>query len=122
MINPKEYTIKRFEINAVWDGNKCYHHFGIVPSLASMYGNKPEDIETITMKISEDQSIPVPNGEYREADYWGWINADEDELSTMLFAQRFLLDMCFPTGIAGSEEAGRGKAYRLEIVKTIITL
>ena len=34
----------------------------------------------------------------------------------MIYAQRFLLDMCFPYGIKATEEKGQGKAYRLEIV------
>jgi len=34
----------------------------------------------------------------------------------MIYAQRFLLDMCFPAGIKETENGGGGKAYRLEIV------
>ena len=108
----------RFEITAVWN-EKCYHHFGIHPSVVSLYGDKVEDIETLTMKICEDQSIPAPNGEYKKADYWGWFENEDEILSltNMVYPQYFLLNMCFPYGIKSSEEHGKGKAYRLEVVK-----
>jgi hypothetical protein len=99
---------------AVWN-KKCYHHFGICPELACMYGDDPDDIVTLKMKISNDQSIPETHE--KEADYWGWLDKDKEEFS-MIYPQRFLLDMCFPAGIKGSEEADSGKAYRLEILKT----
>jgi len=34
----------------------------------------------------------------------------------MIYTARFLLDMCFPSGIKKIEESGQGKAYRLEII------
>jgi len=111
----------RFEITAVLS-NGVYRHFGIHPVTASIYGDKLEDIVVVVMEISKDQSVPEPNSNYEKADYWVWY--DENTIltkrgfSNMLFAQRFLLDMCFPAGIKGSEEAGRGKAYRVEVVET----
>ena len=69
------------------------------------------------MKISKDQSIPEPNNKSEEADYWVWCD-EKHKFTTMLYAQRFLLDMCFPAGIKGAEDAGQGKAYRVEIVET----
>ncbi len=104
-----------FKINAVWDENH-YTHFGIQSSLASMYGDDPDDIETLVMKISDDQSIPEPNGKYTNADYWGWLDKEDGDMS-MIYAQRFLLDMCFPAGIGGTEDAGQGKAYRLNVIE-----
>lgn len=106
---------KTFEISAVWN-KKSYDHFDIHPSLAHLYGNEPDDIEILTMKISEDQTVPEPNGEYKEADYWGWLDEDDKEFH-MIYGQRFLLEMCFSTGIAGTEDAGQGKAYRLEVIE-----
>jgi len=110
----------QFEKTAVLNGDH-YRHFGIHPKTASLYGDKVEDIVVVVMKISEDQSIPEPNNNVEKVDYWVWY--DEDTIvsncgfSNMLFAQRFLLNMCFPAGIRGCEEAGRGKAYRVEIVE-----
>jgi len=106
---------KTFEITAVWN-KKCYHHFGIRPSLASLYGDKIEDIETLIMKISKDQTVPETH--MKEADYWGWFDAEKNEFTTIVYAQRFLLEMCFPYGIKATEDDGQGKAYRLEIVET----
>ena len=105
---------KTFEVTAVWDDNH-YRHFGIHPKTASMYGDNVDDIITLNLKISDDQSIPAPNSEHEDADYWGWLATDSDVLS-MIYAQRFLVDMCFPAGIKGTEETGQGKAYRLEII------
>ena len=110
----------KFEITAVY-GDKCYQHFGIHPASASLYGDDPEDIQLLVMEISKDQTIPKPNGEHKEADYWVWYEYDsfigEEGFSSMLYPQRFLLDMCFPAGIKGTEEAGQGKAYRVEIIE-----
>ena len=108
---------KDFKITAVWNENH-YNHFGIHEALASMYGDNPNDIETLKMRISEDQSIPEPNSKYGDADYWGWYDFEDKRLTNMIYAQRFLLEMCFPAGIAGTEESGNGKAYRLEIIKS----
>ena len=110
----------KFEKTAVLSGD-VYRHFGIHPNTVSVYGDKVEDIVVVVMKISEDQSIPEPNSKPDKPDYWVWY--DEDTIltkrgfSNMLYAQRFLLNMCFPAGIKGSEDAGRGKAYRVEIVE-----
>ena len=112
----KKTNQMEFEITAVLN-NDVYHHFGIHPSLVSLYGDKVEDIVVIVMKISKDQSIPEPNNKSEEADYWVWCD-EKHKFTTMLYAQRFLLDMCFPAGIKGTEDAGQGKAYRVEIVKT----
>lgn len=103
------------EITAVWN-NKSYNHFGIHPKLASLYGDKPEDIETLKMRVSENQTIPEINGKYEEADYWGWYN-NEDKKFDLVYAQYFLLNMCFPYGMEAQEKRGDGKAYRLEIIK-----
>lgn len=110
----------QFEITAVAHEG-VYRHFGIHPKSAPLYGDNPDDIDLLVMKISDDQSIPKPNAEYKEADYWVWYDLDtfvrKEGFSQMLYAQRFLLDMCFPAGIKGTEEAGQGKAYRVEIVE-----
>ncbi len=106
-----------FEITAVWDG-KRYYHFGIRETTASLYGDDPTDIETVGFKISEDQSEPSNVGkELPDFDYWGWYEFDKDENFSMIYPQRFLLDMCFTHGIRGSEEVHHGKAYRLELVE-----
>jgi len=111
----------RFEKTAVLNGD-VYRHFGIHPKTASLYGDDPDDIVVVVMKISDDQSIPDSNVECKDADYWVWYDHDtfirKEGFSNMLFAQRFLLNMCFPAGIKGTEEAGSGKAYRVEVVET----
>jgi hypothetical protein len=107
---------KQFKMNAIKDP-KCYKHFGIHPSTASLYGHKEEEIVEVLMGIAEDQTRPEPNNHPEEADYWGWIATGEEEPTTLLYAQYFLLNMCFPYGIKASEEKGQGKAYRLKIIE-----
>jgi len=108
-----ENNTKIFEINAVWNEHE-YRHFGIHPKTAALYGDSVDDIEIFKLKISDDQTIPPPNSKYLEVDYWGWL--DTDNKLSMIYGQRFLLDMCFPAGIVKTENVGQGKAYRLEIV------
>ena len=92
-----------------------YQHFGIRSVLCSLYGDKPEDIVVVEFKISENQEVPQPNAPALNADYWGWYDNNTKKFS-MIYAQHFLLEMCFPYGTKASEEFGKGKAYRLEIV------
>lgn len=106
-------TKKTYKSNAVLT-NKCYNHFGICPTLASMYGDKPEDIDVVEFKISENQVV-IYNDNTMIADYWGWYDNEHKDF-TMIYAKRFLLDMCFPYGIKASEDHNQGKAYRLEII------
>jgi len=104
-----------FKIKATLNkAGKFYQHFGIHETLCSLYGDKPEDIVEVEFHISEDQTVPKPNEKMLSADYWGWYN--NKEFTMMIYAQRFLLEMCFPNGIKASEDYGQGKAYRLEIV------
>lgn len=91
-----------------------YQHFDIHPKLASIYGDKPEDIVGIIMKISDNQEIP-PHDKSMNVDYWGWYDNRTEKFS-MIYAKHFLLEMCFPYGIKASEEKEQGKAYRLEII------
>jgi len=105
-----------FEMNAVWNKTH-YHHFGIHPTTACLYGDDADDIETIRVKISDNQSIPESNQKNMIADYWGWFDS-KDETFGLTYPQRFLLDMCFPNGIKLSEEHGQGKAYRLIIIES----
>ena len=95
--------------------DKSYHHFGIHPKTASLYGDKVEDIVNVTLKISEDQTIPEPNCKFDAPDYWGWVNGDNK--ISMIYPQRFLLNMCFPYGIHAAEKHGDGKSFRVEIIK-----
>jgi hypothetical protein len=101
----------------VLDDRQRYRHFGIMPSLVSLYGVKVEDILNVEMSVADDQTLPPsiqndPNA--NEADYWGWWDFKQESF-TMIYGKRFLLDMCFPAGIKATEEAGQGKAYRLNV-------
>jgi hypothetical protein len=108
--------IKNFKITATLNkSGNFYQHFGIHPKLCSLYGDKPEDIVEVTFKISEDQSLPDDNKQKMTPDYWGWYDNKRKEFTIMIYAKRFLLEMCFPNGIKASEDYGQGKAYRLEI-------
>jgi hypothetical protein len=101
-----------YKRNATFNG-KYYDHFGIHPTLASLYGDKPEDIIEVSFKINEDQNISIDDNDMNP-DYWGWFDNDRQEF-TMIYAKRFLLEMCFPNGIKICVDNNQGKAYRLEI-------
>jgi hypothetical protein len=106
---------KTYKYNAVFNG-KHYDHFGIHPKLGSLYGDKPEDIVEVELKICDDQNIPISSDNKNMIfDYWGWFDYDKQSF-TMIYPKRFLLEMCFPYGIKASEDKNQGKAYRLEIV------
>lgn len=108
--------MENFKITATLNKNgRFYEHFGIFPQIVSLYGNRVEDIVEIEFKISTDQTKPEANNNNMNPDYWGWYDNDKQAFSMMIFAQYFLLNMCFPYGIKASEEHGEGKAYRLEI-------
>ena len=49
-----------------------------------------------------------------EVEYWGWLN-NKDELS-MVWANYFLFDMCFPNGAEASETFGQGKRIKLNLI------
>lgn len=106
-----------FEVNAVFESkgeNPCYKHFNIHPSTAALYGDKVSDIVKIKMKIDDNQEIT----EYEpgdSVDYWGWFDYTSKYFS-LIYGQRFLLNMCFPSGIDICEEHNQGKAYRLVVV------
>lgn len=100
---------------AVFNG-KCFNHFGITPMSASLYGDKIEDIVQVEIEIAKNQKRPT-HQEQRDsagADYWGWFDNEEKKF-TLIWAQLFLLDMCFPYGLKAEEERDRGKAYRLNV-------
>ena len=92
-----------------------YKHFGIHEFTCSLYGDKPEDIIEIEMETADDQTIPPANSGSMIADYWGWYDYDKRDF-TMIYAQYFLLNMCFPNGIKAAEDVGQGKAYRLKVI------
>jgi len=107
--------MENFNTTAVFllNGN-YFHHFGIRPELASLYGEKPEDIQELIMKISDNQQPNLFNL-ITIADYWGWYD-NKKKIFTMIYPKRFLLEMCFTYGMKASEIANQGKAYRLEII------
>ena len=108
-----------FQSSTVPDSKGVFYHFGIVPSLASVYGNKPEDIVQVSITIAEDQTIPENDSDGKEyvGDYWGWFDFNEQRFS-MIYPRRFLLNMCFAYGIEASEERGHGKAFRLVVIQS----
>lgn len=70
----------------------------------------------VEITISQDQSVPSFDEQKKSdtSDYWGWISKGEDRFS-LIFGQRFLLDMAFPSGIKAAEEHDKGKAYRIHV-------
>lgn len=110
--------MENFRITAILNKKGYYHHFGIHEKTCCLYGDKPEDIVEVEFRVSADQSLPDEDNKEKlmTPDYWGWYDEERKEFTMMIYAKRFLLNMCFPSGIKACEEAGQGKAYRLEIV------
>lgn len=109
---------QKFTTTAILESNGEYNHFGANPMTVGLMGHKPEEIVTITLEIAKDQTVPPPpqKSTNHRADYWGFYSYRSNVFS-MIYKARFLLDICFPHGIAGSEEAKEGKAFRLNVVK-----
>jgi hypothetical protein len=70
-------------------------------------------------KIYKLTFVPHINQERdkEEVEYWGWLN-NEGELS-MVYANYFLFDMCFPNGAEATEAFGRGKRIKLELINFV---
>jgi hypothetical protein len=49
-----------------------------------------------------------------EVEYWGWL--DKDGQLSMVWANYFLFDMCFPNGAEATEAYGQGKRIKLELL------
>lgn len=96
-----------------------YKDFGIHEMVASLYGADPKDIVELEFVISTNQT-PVEKNltSYEDSDYWVWMDKDGNSSQRLLWPQHFLLNMCFPYGIKAAEEAGQGKAFRVELIKT----
>jgi len=105
---------KIFNENVIVHEDGEFFDFGISPITASLYGKKAEDIVEVEMKISENQEILENEKDIPTSDYWGWYDFEREGF-TMIYNKRFILNMCFPYGIKSSEDAGKGKAYRLDI-------
>jgi len=107
--------MKKYQSTAV-KSDKGFKHFGIETVSASLYGAKPEDIVDVEITISQDQSVPSFEAQKasKTSDYWGWISKGEDRFS-IIFGQRFLLNMAFASGIEAAEKHDRGKAYRINV-------
>lgn len=107
-----------YKHTAIFNG-KNFEHFGIHSLNALLYGHKAEDILRVELIIAEDQTIPPPpqnDKDVLKPDYWGWLDSTINEF-TMVYPKRFLLEICFPAGLKATEEKGRGKAYRLNVLK-----
>lgn len=103
---------------AVLSASGYFTHFGITPISAILYGNKPNEIINVEIEELNDQSMPPPpqKDTNPEPDYWAWFDYEADRFSTgLIWYKRFLLDMCFPYGIKGAENANKGKAYRVKV-------
>ena len=106
---------KFFEHTAFFDG-KIFVHFGIHETTAKLYGHEPEEIVKVKLEVSDNQEVPPANDTSMVEDYWGWYD-NKKQRFTLVYAKRFLLNMCFPYGIEATEKTGEGKAYRLKITK-----
>lgn len=94
--------------------NGGYHHFRIHSSIATIYGDKPEDIVNLKFKISNNQEINSDT-DVKDNDYWGFYDFSKEEF-ILIYPQYFILNMCFPYGMEIEEKRNIGKAYRIEII------
>lgn len=108
--------MKEYYTTAIFD--EYFKYFGIHPKSVELYGKTKEDIINVKITIAEDQTIR--SFEFQRdspvVDYWAFIDKN-DSVSSLIWHQRFLLNMCFPYGIDAAEKHGDGKAYRVNIEK-----
>ena len=97
------------KINAVWNKDH-YYHFGIHPDFTSIYGDDPKDIVIVEVTPSKDQTM----GDKQE--YWGWWNFEKRKFE-MIYPSAVSFKVCFPYGYKVSENAGNGKAYKLDVIE-----
>ena len=88
-----------------------YENIGITNISCILYGYDKSQIEHITFEVSEDQSEAKP----QTMEYWGWFDNEKQDW-TFIFPNYWQLYMCFPYGLPKHEEAGDGKAYRLNLI------
>lgn len=106
-------TSYEFELTAARYENGLLHAFYVSPITACVYGIKDEQIETVKLKVAENQS----REDEVDFEYWGWFDFKEQKFSSFIQDSYLKLWICFPAGIETAEERGTGKAYRLEEVK-----
>jgi hypothetical protein len=68
-----------------------------------------DEIYKLTFELAPDLER-----DKEEVEYWGWLN-NKGELS-MVYANYFLFDMCFPNGAEASEGFGDGKRVKLNLL------
>jgi len=90
-----------------------YRDIGIRPELSSIYGVNPEDIEDITLKVTE---VGVPDNRSNNQEYWGWYSNEVGNFSMIYpsWAQHFV---CFTYGPKALEERGDGYSVRFELIE-----
>jgi tRNA nucleotidyltransferase/poly(A) polymerase len=104
--------------NCTKDEDGTYKNFGIHLKTAPLFGASPDEIITVTFKISDDQVRDKRKG----VDYWGWYSTKEkynEGFGMMIYPSYIQLQVCFPYGIEEHEKFGDGKAYRIEILEEI---
>lgn len=106
-------TSYEFELTAARYDNGLLHAFYVSPITACLYGIRDEKIETVKLKVAENQN----REDEADVEYWGWFDFEEQKFLSFIQDSYLKLCICFPAGIESSEELGRGRAYRLEEVK-----
>lgn len=107
-------TIKEPIIKTAVFKDNVLKHFGVSDITAGLYSDKKEEIITVKFRLANDQSLP-DKGYMPKPDYWGFFYKERKDF-IFIWDQYMSLDICFPSGIKGAEDAGKGKAYRLEVI------
>lgn len=91
--------------------NSYFRNIGITEKSAFLYGVDKSEIKNIAFEVSEDQSEPLKDS----IEYWGWFDNEKQDW-TFIYPNYWQLYACFPYGLPKHEEAGDGKAYRLNLI------
>jgi hypothetical protein len=97
-------------------GNKHktgFNHIYMSVGQVKMCSNDP--VYVIDFEIADNQNI----NELTNSQVWGWL--DNDDYFSIIKPNRRDLNMCFPAGLEYTEKLKRGKAYKLEIIKFVLT-
>jgi len=100
-----------------------YHHFGIIPKAAYMYGDRPEDVIKCKVTIIEDnvnlKKKYQSNYDANSTDYFGWIDYDDNDDKKcgihMIQPNIKVFSVQFAGGGDYEVSKGAGKIVRLKV-------
>jgi uncharacterized protein (UPF0335 family) len=102
----------KFKTTATLYKDKYFHHFGIRPITANLYGNNVDDIIEVQCEVIE---IGYPD--YKpdnSVQYWGFYDIKRKNVS-LIYPSWLQFYTCFPYGPKAEEERGVGYCVKIDV-------